>query len=224
MKAKAWSFTGLECAEACLKQFHETRILKRFPYEATSEEARWGRYVHKAFEDRQGTKVELPMDLDQHESIMRRMEEWDGFFFTEQKVALSAQLQPLSDYFDRDVWWRGVIDYTKIEMLAQRASIVDYKTGKKKPKPGQLIQNALFTFARYPDINIVDAMFYWTQTKETTRYVYERAQIPELWEEFVPALTRLKTAFNTETFPAKPSGLCHGWCPVTDCKHWKPKR
>lgn len=228
MRAKRWSFTALEQAEQCLKQFDEVRNQKNYPYEADSPEAKWGRYVHKAFEDRQGTQVELPLDLAHHEPFMKRMEAWDGFFFTEQKVALSKQLKPLSDFFDRDVWWSGVIDYTKIEMLSQRARIVDYKTGKRKPKPGQLIQNALFTFARYPDINIVDAFFYWTQEsdieKACDRYVYGRDQIPQLWQEFVPALGRLFKAYETETWTPKPSGLCHGWCPVTTCAHWKPKK
>jgi hypothetical protein len=224
MKAKRWSFTGLEQAEQCLKQFDEVRNKKRFPYEATSEEAVWGRYVHKAFEDRQGTKTELPLNLSQHEPFMKRIEAWDGFFFTEQKVALDIKLQPVADFFSRDIWWSGIIDYTKLEYLSQRARIVDYKTGKRKPKPGQLVQNALFTFARYPDINIVDCLFYWTQTMEYDRYVYTRDQIPELWAQFVPALGRLKQAYDTETWTAKPSGLCYGYCPVTDCVHWKPKK
>jgi hypothetical protein len=228
MKAKPWSFTGLEQADQCLKQFNEVRNLKRFPFEADSEEAKWGRYVHKAFEDRQGTRIELPQELSHHEKFMQRMEAWDGFFFTEQKVALDKQLRPVSDYFSDRVWWRGVIDYTKVEYLAQRARIVDYKTGKRKPKPGQLVQNALWTFAMYPDINVVDAFFYWTQEsdyeKAVERYVYGRAEIPQLWAQFIPSLTNLKTAYDTDTWPPKPSGLCYGWCPVTDCKHWKPKK
>ena len=224
MKAKRWSFTGLEQFDQCAKQFNEVRNLKKYPYEATSKEAVWGRYVHKAFEDRHAARTELPLDLAQHEPFMQRMEAWDGFFFTEQKVALGKDLKPLSNFFDRDVWWSGIIDYTKIEYLAQRARVVDYKTGKHKPKPGQLVQNALFTFARYPDIQIVDAFFYWTQDTKEDRYIYSREQIPQLWAQFVPSLNNLKNAYDTDTWVAKPSGLCNGWCPVTDCQHWKPKK
>lgn len=228
MKAKPWSFTGLEQADNCLRQFDEVRNKKRFPYEADSAEAIWGRYVHKAFEDRMGLRTELPLDLAQHEPFMKRMEAWDGFFFTEQKVCLSKQLKPVSDYFSRDVWWRGVIDYTKVEYLAQRARIVDYKTGKRKPKEGQLIQNALWTFAMYPDIEIVDTFFYWTQEsdieKACDRFVYGRAQIPEMWNKFVPSLSKLFKAYETESWEPRQSGLCYGWCPVTDCEFWKPKK
>lgn len=229
MKAKRWSFTGLEQFDNCAYQFNEVRNLKKYPYEATSAEAVWGRYVHKAFEDRMGTRVELPLDLAHHEPFMRRMEEWDGsFFFTEQQVALGKDLKPLSNFFDPAIWWSGIIDYTKLEYLAQRARIVDYKTGKRKPKPKQLVQNALWTFAMYPDINIVDTFFYWTQEsdidKATDRYVYTRDQIPEMWSQFVPSLSKLKEAYDTNTWTPRPSGLCYGWCPVTDCQHWKPKK
>lgn len=231
MKAKAWSFTGLEQFDNCPRQYDEVRNLKKYPYEADTAEAKWGRYVHKAFEDRQAIKLELPEELKHHEPFMRRMEMWgeDLPFYTEQQCALDRDLKPCSSQAWDIVWWRGVIDYTKLEYLAQRARIVDYKTGKRKPKPGQLVQNALWTFAMYPDINIVDAFFYWTQSADgvndpVERYVYTRDQIPELWGQFIPSLTKLKESYRTNTWTPKPSGLCHGWCPATDCEYWKPKK
>lgn len=229
MKPRAWSFTALEQAKNCLRQFHEVRVLKNYPYEADSAEAKWGRYVHKAFENRQAVRQELPLDLAQHEPFMKRMEAWDGFFFTEQECALDRKLKPCSSQAWDTVWWRGVIDYTKLEYLARRARIVDYKTGKRKKLEGQLAQNALWTFAMYPDIEIVDAFFYWTTDAHLgegacDRFVYSRDQIPKLWSSFIPDLNMLKDAYETENWKAKPSGLCHGWCPVTTCEHWKPKK
>lgn len=29
---------------------------------------------------------------------------------------------------------------------------------------------------------------------------------------------------DTKTFPPQPGGLCAGWCGVTQCEHWKPKK
>ncbi len=229
MKAARWSFTGLKQAETCLRQFHQVRVLKNYPYEATSDEAVWGRYVHKAFEDRQATRTELPQDLSQHEQFMQRLEGWDGFFFTEQKIALDRQLKPVNFFGGDRVWWSGIIDYTKIHNEEHRGRIVDYKTGKRRPEPDQLIQNALWGFAQYPEINIFDCMFYWTQEahleeKAIDRYVYSRDQIPELWSRFVSSLGRLFEAYKTDTWPAKPGPLCYGWCPHMRCEHWKPKK
>jgi hypothetical protein len=45
-----------------------------------------------------------------------------------------------------------------------------------------------------------------------------------LWSKFVPDLRQYMEAFKTETWQARPSGLCNGWCPVTECEHWKPKK
>jgi hypothetical protein len=237
MRAKAWSFTGLEQYNSCPKQYNEVRNLKKYPYEANTPEAIYGRYAHKAFEDRQATRVELPEDLKHHEAFMQRMEAWPGdCFFTEQQCALDRTLKPCSSQAWDTVWWRGVIDYTKVNYLTQSAKIVDYKTGARfnkrgdsKAKPKQLMENALWTFAMYPDVEVVDAFFYWTQdvgsAKEPTdRYVWTRDQIPELWQEHVPSLTAFRESYVKDSWPAKKSGLCNGWCPVEDCSFWRPKK
>lgn len=227
MKARRWSFTGLEQSRNCLKQFDEVRNKKRFPYEATSVEAVWGRYAHKAFEDRQGTRVTLPQDLAHHEKFMKRMEAWAGDYFqTEMQVALDAKLKPCPFFGGDAVWWSGIIDYLKVDAPAHRARIVDYKTGKRKPKPEQLEENALWVWAQYPEVDVIDSFFYWTQAVDKDdddaaidRYVFSRKQIPELWAHAVPALKKLLEAYTNNVWPAKKSGLC-GWCPVCDCEHW----
>lgn len=221
MKAQPWSHTGLKDAENCLRKFYEVRVLKKYPHQADTEEAKYGRYVHQAFEDRQSFRTELPLDLRRHEPFMLRLEGWDGFFFTEQKAALNRQLKPCNR-FDSEVWWRGDVDYVKIHNLEHRGRIVDYKTGKKRADEDQLIEYTLWGFAEYPEINIFDTMFYWTQLdgdEAITRHVYSRDQVPALWSRFVPALKRLKNAYDTDQFPATKNGLC-GWCPVKDCPNW----
>jgi hypothetical protein len=40
----------------------------------------------------------------------------------------------------------------------------------------------------------------------------------------VPDLKQYATAFKTDVWQPRQSGLCNGWCPVTECEFWKPKR
>lgn len=214
-----WSFSSLEDFINCPKAFHEKRILKSVPPES-SPEMDWGNYAHKAFESRQASSTQLPPDLTIHEPYMQRIEAWPGNFWTEQKVALNRKLMPCT-FFSPDVWWRGVIDYKKVHETLAKA--VDYKTGKPHEKWKQLASFALHTFATHP-VELVDAQFYWTKTQTITRKVYARAEIPQLWAQFVPDLKQYATAFKDDVWQARPSGLCHGWCPVTKCEHWRPKK
>lgn len=220
MKPLPWSYTALEDFVNCPKSYHAKRVAKTVK-EEKSEQMIWGEKVHKAFEMRQLEGEKLPIDLHQHEPFMQRLKQMPGLKWTERKIALNRKAEPC-EFFDKDVWFRGIIDYMKIN--DQFAVIVDYKTGKVHSKFQQLKLFALHTFADHPSVEAVDVMFYWTQTGTTTGAKYKREQIPELWKEFVPNLKQYAQAFKEDIWQPRPSGLCNGWCPVKDCEHWKPKR
>jgi hypothetical protein len=40
----------------------------------------------------------------------------------------------------------------------------------------------------------------------------------------MPDIKQYQQAFVQDVWQARQSGLCHGWCPVTTCEYWKPKR
>lgn len=216
----AWSYTSLSDFINCPRQFYEKRVIKSVK-EDESEQMLYGNYVHKAFELRQQNGTPLPSDLAQHEAFMQVLARHEGQHFTEKKVALSRSVTPCS-FFAKDVWWRGVIDYHKISNYV--VSITDYKTGKVHRDFKQLKLFALWVFAEYPQVTVVNTQYYWTQTRTCTGEQYTRDQVRALWREFVPHLAQYKEAFQTDTWQPRPSGLCNGWCPVTACEFWKPKR
>lgn len=189
--------------------------------DTVSPQMAWGTYLHLQFENRQKHGISLPPEVSQFETFMSMLEDLPGEFETEQQVALDRRGMPTT-FNAPDVWWRGIIDYVKRD--GTRALIVDYKTGKMHKKFGQLKLFALYIFAKYPEIVDVEVQFFWTQTQTITNARYTRAMTSTLWSEFVPDLKQYVEAFRTDTWQARPSGLCHGWCPVTHCEFWKPKR
>lgn len=219
-KPLPWSHTALDDFVNCPRAYHAKRVAKTVK-EEPSEAMLWGNEVHKHFEDRQQYGKPLPDELAIHEGYMSKLEQLPGEGFTERKIAMNRKGQPCG-FFDKDVWFRGVIDYTKVKTDA--ALVVDYKTGKQHSKFGQLKLFALHTFAEYPSIVRVEVKFYWTQTQATTGEVYTRDMIPQLWSEFTPNLRQYAQAFKEDVWQPRQSGLCNGWCPVTDCEFWKPKR
>jgi len=223
MKPLPWSPTGLDTFVNCPFQYHGKFVTKEFKEkeEDKSEEQKWGIWAHKQFEDRLGVGKKLPKTLAIHEPYMAKLEALPGTLFTEQQIALDKTVSPCN-FFAHDVWFRAVIDLTIVN--GSSALVVDYKTGKPHKKFKQLKLYALYTFALYPDVDVVKARYYWTKDQTEDGEVYRRDQINSLWGEFVGDLKQYKEAFKTNTWQKRPSGLCKGWCSVTTCDHWKPKR
>lgn len=220
MKPKAWSFSALDTFKNCPRQY-EAKYVSKTVQEEKSEQMLWGERVHKAFELRQLDGTTLPAGLEQHEEYMRKLEALPGIHNVEQKIALDRKRQPCN-FFASDVWFRGIIDYIKVDSAT--AYLVDYKTGKPHQKMDQLMLFALHTFALYPDVNRVSVRFYWTQTLTETRAAYTRDESSALWAKFIPDLRQYAEAFKTNTWQPRQSGLCNGWCLVKECEFWKARR
>lgn len=221
-RPQAWSHTALDTFENCPKQYHETKVLKRWPFDATPE-MQWGRDVHKHFEHYLLHGTRLPVDLEMHAEFLFDFKSQPGELAGEERIALDSRLRD-SAYFGKDVWYRGQVDARKRHLEAGYSHILDHKTGKVKNDFTQLKGFALHEFLTQPAIHTVKVEFYWTQIRGANGETYTRDQMPELWDVFLPKLNRYADAFRTDTFPPKQSGLCNGWCPVTTCEFWRPKR
>lgn len=231
MKPQPWSHSKLECHDNCPWQCHEKYVAKNLPEEVKSDEQKWGIFVHKSFETyltRPGNT--LPADLTIHQPFLDGLiteGEADGCtLVAEEKVALSNNPFGVCEYFDKKVpvWWRGVMDVRIVNHREGRARIPDFKTGKKKDDWSQLAQNAIWTFMKYPEVTLVNAQYYWVTDQTITKKVWARSEIDRLVAMFSDKLAAYAQSFRTETFAKKRSGLCKGWCPVTTCEFWEPKK
>lgn len=93
-------------------------------------------------------------------------------------------------------------------------------TGKRRPDFSQLELFALQTFVHFPKVQTVHSKFLWIKEGKSDSEVYTRDKMPILWEKLLTRIKRIEKAAETNTWPAKPSGLCP-WCPVLTCKHRK---
>lgn len=214
-----WSFTSLADHKNCPRAFYEKRVIKSVKDEST-EALVWGNQVHKAFELHVGEDKPLPDSLERHSGYLFGLKHRGDVRFVERKVALNRKVQPCG-FFDKDVWWRGVLDYHAIQGCV--AQIVDYKTGKRKPNWAQLHLFAIWIFANYPKVSTVSMEFYWTSLELTDKELVHRKDVPALWAGVMPDLKRYAQSFKDDLWPENPSGLC-AWCPVKHCQHWKPRR
>lgn len=220
MKPMPWSHSRLEDFANCPLAFHEKQVVKSV-VEEKGEATLWGEQVHSHFEDRLASGVLLPAELETHEDFLARIAAMPGQLFVEERIALNLAGQPCA-FFDQDVWYRGVIDVKNVNGSA--ATVIDHKTGKHHSKFRQLKLFAIHTFAAHPEVETIKADYYWTQTKTMNGETYLRSQVPALWATVIPDLRQYAEAFRTDTWQPRQSGLCNGWCPVTSCEFWKPKR
>ena len=51
-----------------------------------------------------------------------------------------------------------------------------------------------------------------------------RDQSKELWGKFTPTLRQMLEAYETDVWQPRQNFRCYGFCPLTDCEFWKPKR
>lgn len=211
----AWSYTSLTLFEQCPKKYYHLRVAKDV-VDKPFDENDWGRRAHKALELHARNGDPLPDGLTQLAATMRRLLSLPGERLIEEKLALTANLEPCG-YFDRSVWYRGVVDYGVVG--AKDAVVVDYKTGKKRPDHDQLSLFAATIFTRYPQLEQVRTAYLWTSTNDLTRKTFTRADAQPIWASFIVRAKRIELALEADKFPAKPSGLC-GWCPVQSCPHW----
>ena len=223
MKPAAWSHSALDAFENCPRQYYETKVAKRYPFVSTAE-MEWGKTVHKAFENYLLHGTPLPADLQVHEDFLASFKALPGELAGEERLALDRRLQPCRYFGDDTIWYRGQVDARKRDRSKGFSYILDHKTGKVKNNYDQLKTFAIHEFLTQPDIHTVRAEYYWTQIKGTNGEVYHREQLWELFAHFVPKLDRYAQAYLTDTWNPKQSGLCNGWCPVTQCEFWRPKR
>ena len=227
MKPRPFSHSALECHNNCPEQYRHKYLLKDLPPEEKSAEQNWGIFVHKQFEDYLNSMPsarELPIDLRIHQPYLDKLLAIEGILWAERKVAIGVKPFGPCHYFADNVWWRGVIDATVVEREDARTLIADYKTGKKKDDWTQLALNAVWVFLNHPEINLVNAQFYWVTDQSTTKRVWGRAELDSLVGMFAEKLQAYVHSFKNDAWPKKQSGLCGGWCPVTTCEFWRPKR
>lgn len=235
MKVLPWSHSAMNDFETCAKAYFHKRIAKDV-VETQGDAAAWGDEAHKFIEyelKRQNGTTLAPEQLDAIAKgklmYFNTYMPWIDTLFAmepdqllpEQQLAINKELQPC-DWMDKRVWCRGIIDVLLIK--GDRARAIDWKTGKRKPNSRQLKLFALLIFIHYPQVMKVKTDFIWLATNEIDSEHFTRNQEAELWQEFLPSLAAYNKAFKEETFPPKKSGLCAGWCPVTSCENWRPKR
>jgi len=126
------------------------------------------------------------------------------------------------DYWDKDCWIRGAIDFYYIE--DNKLYIVDWKSGKDKSKDNEfgIIQAMAYTiymFIKYPNINNIQANFVFIEHSTQKVINFNRNKFNKYIKYFY---NKTKNLEKTEIFKENVSALCE-YCDFKDiyCSSFK---
>ncbi len=217
MTQPAWTYSQLDGFESCPKKFYHLKVLRDIK-EPPTVHTEWGKTVHTAFEEAVLHGTQLPAGMTQWQGIADRYISLPGDKYAEYKFAINKDFQ-LTGW--QTAWSRGIADLVVVNDNV--ALVADWKTGKRKPTE-QLELYAAYIHAWLPEVTTIHTHFVWLKEKKIDKYVVPVAEIPRVWQSLLPRVNKLESAYKRDSWPARPSGLCRGWCPVKTCTHWKEKR
>lgn len=208
----AWTYSQLGGYETCPRQYLHLKVLRDVK-EPPTVHTEWGHKVHSAFEAATLTGAPLPDGMTQWQALADKYNALPGEKLPEYKFAIDRNFQP-ADW--GAAWSRGIADLVVINGTS--ALIADWKTGKRKPTE-QLDLYAAYVSHHFPQVTTVHTHFVWLKEKKIDRKKIEVADIPVVWQKMLPRVRRLESAYERDAWPARPSGLCRGWCAVLSCVH-----
>jgi RecB family exonuclease len=215
-KPFTWSYSALKEFEQCPRKYHAARVLKLYPFEE-SDASRYGNEVHKAIElyILKGT----PMgEHAQFQPVVDALLAKSGTARPELRLGLTRSLQPCG-FFDKDVWFRAVIDVAVVDEASATGRVVDWKTGSAKyPDLDQLDLMALTLFAHYPELETVHAALLFIVHNAMRKCTVSRTDARKLWATYRERVARIEACMASGVWNPKQNGLCKSYCPHTPCE------
>jgi len=205
------SYSAIKDFQQCPRRFHQVRILRKFksmPTEATM----YGERVHKAFEDYIMGRAGLPLEFEKFTKFVDPLKAFEGEILCEQKLGICRDFSPC-DFYDENVWFRGIPDFLCVNREKGTARIGDFKTGKSSrfADSAQLELMAALVMQHYPEVRTVKGALIFVVANDIIQSKYTRDMLPVILSKWAGEADLVETA---QVWNPKPSGLC-GFCPVS---------
>jgi hypothetical protein len=218
-----WSYSSIKTFDQCAKKYYHLRVAKDTE-DKGSEATLYGQEMHKAAEDFVRERKPIPPKFSYIEEALRVLAEIPGEKHCERKLGVKlvdGVYQPC-DFFDKDVWWRGIADLLIVD--GDKAYLIDYKTSKnaKYADTKQLDLLAAAVFLHYPQVQTVKSALVFVVSVELVKKMHTVTERDSYMGVFNSQLDRLKAAHESGVWNAVSGPLCK-FCPVKQCEHNRGK-
>lgn len=217
-----WSYSKLKTFDTCPRKYQAEYVTKEVVFTET-EATRYGTALHKAAENYVSKNVEPPKEFAFIKPSLDKLIAYKGDKQCETKLGIKFKNKKLEycDFFDNNVWYRGIADLVILDLPNGIARLIDYKTSKNSryADKRQLALMAATLFLKYPELHTVKAALLFVISKELITAEYTFNKRFAIFAELHPLLQQLEVAHKTNIFNPKQNGLCRKWCGVTSCPH-----
>ncbi|MCK5603958.1 PD-(D/E)XK nuclease family protein [Candidatus Pacearchaeota archaeon] len=210
----SWSFTVLQNYEGCPARYAAEKFYCTTVWVDTPQ-ILWGNRVHTANEQfLKRIPVAEPEVVEYSQPYLNALMDAPKLnMYVEREIALTEDLRR-TKWFAKDAWFRMKMDVVILKKKFH-LNIYDWKTGKFKDNPDQLKMSCAAWSCVDPHIEVYTPKFIWLKEKTISGLgvpeMITRAEIPGIWAGILGRVARMQEAWDTETFPARPSFLCP-WC------------
>jgi PD-(D/E)XK nuclease superfamily len=211
-----WSFSRLTAFETCGLRYYKTDLAKEVA-DPPSPQMLYGLEVHEGLEVACRDGVPLPPKLVSYQDVVDKLAKLPGVREFERAIGIREDFSPC-EFDDPLSWYRAKIDV--LARAGSKAVVIDFKTGKLRPKMLQLQLNAAAVFMHHPDVMQVEMALWWLAVKDRpmTKGIIYRGDLPALWAAILPRVRAFQLAAKLDRWSPKPSGLCKNYCPVATCE------
>lgn len=214
-----WSFSAIQSFNTCPLLYAHKYFFKSIKYQET-EATRKGNLIHSSLErlgKGEGTDHDRALIMaNKWEPYINSILQAPGEKFFEREMALDENWKP-TNWFKGPGRCKGDV----IIINGDKANYIDWKTGKVKDDPFQLRLSLLFIALHHPEVKFFNGKFVWLEFNKVTglEQPIPRKELIETYDKIQAELTRIKAAWESQVFPANPSGLCRKHCEVRSCPH-----
>lgn len=206
------SFSSIKMFDNCAKRYYHQKITKEV-VDLGGEASVYGNRIHKHMELRLAEGKMLPGEakaFEEHCLAVEKMAGPTSSMFLEKKLAIDRQLKPC-EWESDNTYVRSILDV--LIMTDDKAVIMDWKTGKRRPDFFQLELSAAQVFIHYPEIKKINTAFVWLTANQIDKEQYNRKSLKAILKNVASKTGRIEEARELDVWPAKPSGLC-SYCPA----------
>jgi hypothetical protein len=134
-------------------------------------------------------------------------------------MAIRANFTPC-EFFDKDVWMRGIPDYLAINHEKGIARVADYKTGKSSryADTAQLELMAAMVMAHHPEVNTVKGVLLFVVISDVIKAEFRRVDLPTILSKWAGRADAIEKAVDVGIWNPRSSALCK-FCPVSTCEY-----
>lgn len=201
----AWGFSKLDTYWTCPRKF-KYQFIDKIKDTGSAAMDR-GSKIHEGIESwLNGWAQELPVEAQLHFAA-RLADLKASDFKAEAAWGFNHDWSKRPDWFGKDCWLRVKLDAHVIN--GKKGKVVDFKTGRyREPSKEQVELYAVGAFCVYPELEEVDAEFWYIDSGEVYTKTFFRAELPALKKKYEGYVAPIYADTN---WKPTPSNGCR-WC------------